>query len=481
MPTVIDRVQPPLEFIPPAFNPLVLQVARRILPLWLRSRTTIADIRTHNVEGLVDCYRQFQAGKSRFLMAFRHPSVDDPFCMAHLLTSVVPSVAKQQGVPLKSPIHAHFIYDRGIPLWAGSQVGWLYSQLGGTPIHRGKVDRMGLRSARNLFVDGKLPMAAAPEGATNGHNGIISPLEPGIAQLGFWCVEDLLKANRDEQVFIIPIGIQYRYVSPPWPQIAELMSELEAESGLAPYVPSETALPQHLQRLDPQAANLYHRLYRLGEHLLKLMEEFYTRFYHKTLPTISTTTNSELFQASESPATTTDQAFTKRLQALLDAALQVAEQYFDLPPKGSFIDRCRRLEQAGWDWIYREDLKNPDTFSALDRGLADRIAEEANLRMWHMRLVESFVAVTGHYVLEQPTAERFAETTLLMWDMIARIKGGSPFQRPRLGKQTVDMTVGQPISVSDRWATYSADRRSAKQAIADLTQDLQTALEGMIT
>ena len=485
MSSVIDRVQPPLEFIPPAFNPLVLQVARHLLPLWLRSRTSIADIQTDNVEGLVDCYRQFQAGKIRFLMAFRHPSVDDPFCMAHLLTSVVPSVARQQGIRLQPPIHAHFIYDRGIPLWAGSQVGWLYSQLGGTPIHRGKVDRVGLRSARNLFVNGKLPMAAAPEGATNGHNEIISPLEPGIAQLGFWCVEDLLKANRPEQVLIVPIGIQYRYVAPPWQQLEELMSELEADSGLAPFTPSNAPLPNHLKELSPQATALYHRLYRLGEHLLTQMEQFYSRFYHQSLsaPTSSATSEAagDLFQASSRATSATDQAFTQRLQALLDAALQVAEQYFDLPPKGSFIDRCRRLEQAGWDRIYREDVKNLEALSPLERGLADRIAEESSLRMWHMRLVESFVAVTGHYVLEKPTVERFAETTLLMWDMIARIKGGSPFQRPRLGKQTVRMKVGQPISVTERWTAYSADRRSAKQAIADLTQDLQTALEGMIT
>jgi len=211
----------------------VLQVAQGLLRLWLRSRTAISQIQASNVEELVDCYHQFQAGKIRFLMAFRHPSVDDPFCMAHLLSSVVPRVAKQQGVALQRPIHAHFIYDRGIPLWAGSQIGWLYSRLGGTPIHRGKVDRMGLRSARNLFVDGKLPMAAAPEGATNGHNEIISPLEPGVAQLGFWCVEDLLKANRPEQVLIVPIGIQYRYVTAPWQQIEQLMSQLEADSGLS--------------------------------------------------------------------------------------------------------------------------------------------------------------------------------------------------------------------------------------------------------
>jgi hypothetical protein len=100
--------------------------------------------------------------------------------------------------------------------------------------------------------------------------------------------------------------------------------------------------------------------------------------------------------------------------------------------------------------------------------------------MWHMRLVESFVAVTGAYVQEKPTVERFAETTLLMWDAIARIKGGNPFRRPRLGKQSVQMTVGEPISVSERWEAYQASRRSAKQSVAELTQNLQTALEAMI-
>jgi len=217
--------------------------------------------------------------------------------------------------------------------------------------------------------------------------------------------------------------------------------------------------------------SLYQRLYRLGEHLLSLMEEFYTKFYHQKLSIASKT---EL-------STATNATFAERLQALLDVALQVAEQYFNIQPKGSIIDRCRRLEQAGWDYIYREDIKNPEALSPLERGLADRIAAEANLRMWHMRLVESFLAVTGAYVLEKTTADRFAETTLLMWDMITRIRGGNPFNRPRLGKQWVQMTVGQPISVSDRWDVYQTSRRDAKQSVANLTQDLQTALEEMIS
>lgn len=477
------QVQPPLEFIPPALNPLVLRVGQLVLPSWLRWRTGITHIQADNVETLLDLYRQFQDGKVRLMMAFRHPTTDDQLCMAYLLWHILPQLARQKGISLQHPIHSYFIYDRGIPLWAGAWMGWLYSRVGGTPIYRGKLDRIGLRTARDLFANGSLPIAAAPEGATNGHNEIVSPLEPGIAQMGFWCVEDLLKAGRSEQVFIVPVGIQYRYVEAPWKSLEKLLSELEAASGLPVNEQSQSS-DVLTQNSDEAQKSLYQRLYRLGEHLLSLMEEFYTRFYHQTLPTASTkvfssgTTAEETFLAE---APDSNQQFAARLQALQNAALQVAEQYFGLQHKGSLIDRCRRLEQAGWDLIYREDIKNIEALSPLERGLADRVAEESSLKMWHMRLVESFVAVTGKYVLEKPTVERFAETILLIWDMTTRIKGGNPFRRPRLGKQWVQMTVGQPISVSDRWEVYQVSRRSAKQAVADLTQDLQTALEAMIS
>lgn len=451
------RAQPPLEFIPPSLNPLVLRGSQLILPFWLQWKTNIASIQADRVEILADLYHQFQQKKIRFLMAFRHPNTDDPYCMTYLLWKLVPQVALQQGISLQSPIHAHFIYDRGIPLWAGAGIGWLYSQLGGTPIQRGKMDLIGLRSARQLFAEGQFPMAAAPEGATNGHNEIVSPIEPGISQLGFWCVEDIQKAKRPEQVLIVPIGIQYRYLTPPWKEIEKLVTQLEIDTGLSDRQTTETS----------KENNLYQRLYQLGERLLSLMEDFYREFYHQNLP--PPTTETHPLDAEAILAT--------RLQNLLDVALKVAEEYFALPAKGNVIDRCRRLEQAGWDYIYREELKPTHKLSPVERGLADRVAEEANLRVWHMRLVETFVAVTGYYVKEKPTAERFAETTLLLCDCITRIKGGNPFFRPHLGKQQVQMTIGDPISVSDRWGDYQQNRR---HAIANLTQDLQAALESAI-
>ncbi|MHC5615306.1 MAG: 1-acyl-sn-glycerol-3-phosphate acyltransferase [Nostoc sp.] len=458
MANVIYQAQPPLEFIPPAFNPLFLRVVQLLLPTYINWQTAITQIEADNVEVLVDLYRQFQEGKIRFMLAFRHPKTDDPFCLSYLFSQLVPKVARSHGTMLQLPIHAHFIYDRGIPLWAGSYVGWIASRLGATPIQRGKADWTGLRSARDLFANGKFPMAAAPEGATNGLSENISPLEPGIAQLGFWCAEDLQKAGRDQQVLIVPVGIKYSYVDAPWDAIANLLSELEAASGL-PVNPREHA----------SVELLYPRLLTLAEHLLSLMEKFYTRFYHQKLADAKTV---EIEDRNE--------ALAVRLQALLNAALQISEQYFDLQSKGSLRDRCQRVEQAGWNYIFREDFKDVKGVSAVEKALGDRVAEEANARMWHMRLVESFVAVSGNYIRENPTVERFAETTLILWQMIAKIKGNKAVQRPQLGKQKVKITVGKPISVSEHYPAYQGNRLAARQAVAEVTNDLQHALEELI-
>jgi hypothetical protein len=374
--------------------------------------------------------------------------------MAYLLWKLVPKKAEELGIKLNKPIHAHFMYDRGIPLWAGERVGWLYSKLGGTPIQRGKADLIGLRSARRLLLEGDYPLAAAPEGATNGHNELVSAIEPGISQLAFWGVDDVRKAKQQQELIILPIGIQYFYLTPVWQEIEQILTNLENDSGLEPT--PNSSLKEKV---------LYERLFRLGERLLSLMEDFYRDFYYQSLPVV--------------PANGDDpnETLAKRLANLLDVALQTVEKYFNLSHNGNVIDRCRRLEQAGWERIYRQELKPSYSISPLELGLADRLADEANLKMWHMRIVESFVSVTGYYVKEKPTVERFAETILLLWDLVTRIKGGNPFFRPQIGQQKAIITIGKPICVSERYGDYKSDRRSA---VAQLTQDLQTSLESLI-
>ncbi len=474
MPEKINRVQPPLKFISPKFDPLIRQLTQWSFPILQRFRLRtwlpagIIRFETKNVETLVKLYQQFQTGKIRFLLAFRHPEVDDPLSMFYLLSRAVPASARQMKIPLQRPIHSHFIYDRGMTVWAGDWLGWIFSRLGGFPVRRGKIiDKQAMQTARELFLNSKIPIAVAPEGATNGHSGIVSPLEPGVAQLGFWCVEDLLKANRSEEVFIVPIAIQYSYPKPPWEKLDWLLSKLETDSGLTPQ-------PQDRSSSNSNREEVYYqRLLRIAECLLSQMEEFYQRFYHQTF---DLTIDETAIDTLASP----NQILLARLHRLQDKALSVTEQYFAIVAQGNSIDRCRRLEEAGWSYIYRSDLPDLDTLPPFKRGLADWVAVEADLRMRHMRLVESFVAVTGTYVKEKPTVERFAEMAMLMHDMMSRIQDQDNKLpgRPRLGWRQSLVTVGEPISMTQQWEIYKQDRQAARQKV---TLQLHEALQQMIS
>ena len=341
-------------------------------------------------------------------------------------------------------------------------LGWVNYFLvgGGIPVHRGKpLDLLAVKTTRELLTNGKYPLVVAPEGATNGHSEIVSPLEPGVAQLSFWCASDLAKANRDEEVVVIPIGIQYHYIQPQWSKLDSLLSRLEADCGLS------VQKSEHFQFKNTEDF-YYQRLFKLSEYLLSEMEAFYRRFYHRSIPKLDNTNPEE--------------NITLRLEALLNIALQVGEEYFGLQSKGTVIERCRRLEEAGWTYIYREDITDINSLSHFHQGLANWVAQEAELRMKHMRLVESFVAVTGKYLQEKPNFDRFAEITLILFDAIARIKGKKVPRRPRLGWRKARVTVGEPISVSDRFEVYQQNRQTAKQEVAKLTQDLYVALQAMI-
>ncbi|MGB3788118.1 MAG: 1-acyl-sn-glycerol-3-phosphate acyltransferase [Phormidesmis sp.] len=487
MPTT-RRAAAPLTFIPPAYNPWVMRAIHWALPFFLRVRIRpwlpvgISRIEVNNVDPLVKLYADLEAGKARFLMSVRHVEVDDPLMGLYLCSRAVKQAAKAQGISLKQPVHTHFLYERGMTIWAGKGLGWVLSRIGGVPIRRGRrPDWVGLKAARKLITEGSMPMVVAPEGATNGHSERLGPLEPGVAQLGFWCAEDLARDRRSEKVYIIPIGLQYRYEQACWPELQKLLARLETESGLS-----------QLEELAPTAdKDCYLRIFRLGIHLITTMEAFYARFYGRSFESQKPTAEEP---TTETPATETlshpeireltPADYSDRLHALLDNALQVAEQFFDLPNKGTFVDRCRRIEEASWQVIYREDLPELSTLSSLERGLADWAAQEASLREMHMRVVESFVAVDGEYLQEKPSFERCAEMAMLMFDLVTKLgdRPSSSWQsgRPRLGKRWVKMTVQPPISVSDRLLDYQQNRRIGRTAVAALTEEIRLSLEDTI-
>lgn len=133
MSSVVATAQPPLHFLPQRFSYPVWWTAARLLPFYIRYGLGLNRVEGVNVETLARYYEQFQRGQVRLLIAFRHPCTDDPLVMGYLMWHLLPQTARRLGIRLRHPTNGYFLYDRGIPLWAGEQIGWLFSRLGGFP------------------------------------------------------------------------------------------------------------------------------------------------------------------------------------------------------------------------------------------------------------------------------------------------------------------------------------------------------------
>jgi len=452
----LTRVQPPLKVYPPKINQFVLKIIRLLTPFWLRWQCGIKQIETRYVDRLVEVTKKFQDGKARYILAFRHPTTDDPFGMLYMLAYAVPEQARDMGIKLANTPHSSFVYDRGISMWAGDYINWLFPALGGISIFRGKLDRPALNLIRQQITSGESPLSMAPEGGTNGKSELVAELEPGIAQIGFWAAEDLLKEGRTEEMLIVPVGIQYEYSSAAWGKIDETIAAIEKECGITK--PAITT------------ATRYQRLYDLGSYLVQWVSDYYKTFYGN-------------YARKDKDVADSDDLAT-RIEDLADRILSVAEMSFGIKAKGSPIDRCRRLEQAGWDRIFRNDLKDIEQLSQVERCFADQLALEANYSNWHMKIAESIIGVTSDYVRQHPSPSRYIEVLKLMWSVLKRVterNSDSVFKEtPNFGDRKVILSVAEPISVSERLSEYQSSRTAAKECNRKLTEEIHSAMKNLV-
>ena len=431
--------RPALRRLPTRPSRMVQTVISRLLPLLFRSQGL--EIRHGNAaEGLARAFAAQQSGGCNLLIAFRHPSTRDPVVLADLFWNRVPQAARRLKLPLPRPIQLRFLYDRGIPIWAGQVIGWLLQRSGGIAIHRGRLDRPALAQARATLTQGRYPLVVAPEGATNNLSGEMAPLEPGVAQLAFWAAEDLEKANDVRPLEVLPIGIHYSWRKHNWDALDARLTALECHLGIS----GADADPENAEE------NRRDRLIQIGMNLLKALEQ--------------------LERLKPDP----DQTFGERIGAYRLNGLAKAEDHFALRAVGNLQERCRRIEQAAWDRIYREGV---DQLSPLERSLADWEAREADFQLTRMRLVEHFTSVSGHYISDQTDFDRFAEMLLLVEEAIGWIEDKPWKGQPSLGPQRVELRLGHALPVRPRLNQYRSNRRKAMHLFM---QDLDQALAALM-
>ena len=110
--------RPALRRLPTRPSRMVQAVVSRLLPLLFRSQGLELSHRDA-AEALAKAFAAQQSGACNLLIAFRHPSTRDPVVMADLFWNQVPRAARRLKLQLPRPIQLRFLYDRGIPIWAG--------------------------------------------------------------------------------------------------------------------------------------------------------------------------------------------------------------------------------------------------------------------------------------------------------------------------------------------------------------------------
>jgi hypothetical protein len=405
---------------------------RAIGPVYFRFLLGFDSVELRHPERLVHAYTDFFDGKSRLIVAFRHPYGDEAQLMAYVIGKQLDREARKLGIRFPRRPHAHFVHGYEVPLWAGAFERWVLPRVGAVPVYHTKFDASSVERIRSLMKNGSYPLALAPEGQVSYTSEGLPRIEQGVIRIGIWCAEDLKKEKRAESVVIVPLSIHHG-----WPKAArrgleKLITFTERECGISPGAGTRP----------------FARLSAIADRALALMERHYARFYGAPCP------------AGNPPR-------AERLAGVIEAALRAAERILCVKPDGDAIRRVYKIRQTGWDRIFRADIEDLNALPPLERRVADRLAAEAWLASRHMELVDLAYYLDFDRLKEDDPLELFIETAENYYDLVSRFSGGNISDRLGVPGKNATVVVGEPIIVSGAMDRYATDKKGTIDSLTD--------------
>jgi len=479
----IDGVRKPLKFVKPRLHPAVLALVRALVPLYFKVvlGLKLRPVQPEEIAGMAEEYRAFFSGESRLILVFRHVHVHDAQVIYYLINHILPRSVRlrRQGRFRKRP-HAHFLYGRGVPVWGGRWMEWLFSRAGGIPVFHRKLDREGLDTVRSYVKNGTYPIALAPEGQVTYHNEVVHPIEPGFAQIALWGRADMQAEGRGTDMRILPISQYYTYAKDEREGaklLQDLLGKLRVEAGLST-LGCEGSPESTVQRL--RAA---------GAELLTSFENFYRELY-----------GLEHF-SDPGDGIMADECSRRRVERLVNGILEMLEEkYGILHPPAGVTPRIFVVRQAGWNRIFRE---KPDIFSRnpagmagggkteatpgstkeevqkvlspLEKSLSDFLAVEAGLFGRHLELVDLMAYLQPEHALESSDINRQIEFALNLLDAASRMEGGTIGQRYHPSSCEVSVRIGEAVSLN-QMLDFSPDK-SLRQLREDIVEEVTRQFE----
>ena len=415
----------------PHISKFVLVVCFLLGRFYLFFGLGIARIVIRNGRPFYEAYKRALAGKSRCILAFRHPNGGEAQILMWFILFILRRKAWIERIKLSKKPYVAFVYGYEVARWGGAIARWIMPGLGAMPVHHSKIDTAGMNRIFKAVTNGPYPLAIAPEGQVSYTTESVPRLEQGTIRIGFQSAERLEKKDINCPVEILPISIHFRYGSMGQWSLNKLIRKIEKYTGF-----------------KKDRAGFTERLRRARDYILEQNEKRYA------------ITPSQ------------DQNFSARVDAVMEAALVRAEKILGIKPKSNeLFDRMYSIRQISWDRMVIPGVNSLDHLTLLERALLDLNAGEAWHASRHMELVDFAWYFRVPVPAEDAPLYVKIEYTQNLWDFANRTMGGAYSNRVlNVHPKRLLIQIGAPINLSERLPEY---KKNKKEAVANAMKDME--------
>ena len=429
----VFTASPDVKAPEPRISKLVLFAVRIIGRFYLFFALGITRLVIRNGRPFFEAYQRALEGKSRCIIAFRHPNGGEAQILMWFILFVLRRKARRAGIKFCRSPYVSFVYGYEVARWGGRIARWVMPGLGAMPVHHDKLDSAGMTRIFQAIVEGPYPLAIAPEGQVSYTTESVPRLEQGTVRIGFQAAERLEKKGKDCPVEILPISIHFRYGSMGRWSLNKLIRKIEKYTGF-----------------NNGGANFTERLRRARDFILEQNEKRY------------------------GITAKADQTFNERVDIIMEVALVKAEKFLGIKAKSNdLVERLYHIRQVSWDRMVIPDITSLNHLTLLERALIDLNAGEAWYASRHMELVDFAWYFRVPIPAEDAPLYIRIEYVQNLWDFLNRTMGGAYSNRVlNVHPKRLLIQATSVINLTERLKEYKKNR---KPAIANAMMDMEKA------
>jgi len=427
----VRAASPDVKVAPPRVSKLAVFLISLVIKPYIFFLFGFARVVLHDDLLLFDAFKRALSGKSRCIIAFRHPDGREPQLLSWLFTYRLKALAGKKKIKFNKRPHAIFVYGYEVARWGGPVVRVVMPRMGSIPIHHTKLDSKGMTRIFSAIQDELYPLALAPEGQVSYSTDTVPRLESGVIRIGFQAASSLSKINGEVFLELLPLSVHFRYGSSGKRAMLKLLLRIEKLCGFK------------RKRTNDLSFDL-----RVKQCRDFILEENEKRYAIKIDGAVS---------------------YEERLEKVTNAALCTAERMLGIKSEGDYFMRLYRVRHICWDKIYLPGIESLDNYDKIKRGIMDLEAGEAWYITRHQEVADFGWYFKNPVPSEDDEIHKKVEYVQNLWDFANRTMGGAIANRVNIHPGTIIIKTAPAINLSERLTQYKENKKEAAAlAAADL-------------